>query len=54
MKKKWETIKFELVDHVALITLNRPDALNALNSKMAVDFLEISLLISDTKIISTR
>ncbi len=34
MPKNWETIKFELVDHVALITLNRPDALNALNLKL--------------------
>ena len=29
----FETIIVELDDHVALIRLNRPDALNALNSK---------------------
>ena len=29
----FETIIVEIDDHVALIRLNRPDALNALNSK---------------------
>jgi len=30
----YETINLEISDNVALITLNRPDALNALNSKL--------------------
>jgi (E)-benzylidenesuccinyl-CoA hydratase len=32
-----ETILFEVADHVALITLNRPDSLNAFNNAMASD-----------------
>ena len=31
----YETIKFEIKDRVAIITLNRPDAANGLNAKMA-------------------
>lgn len=34
MTKEWETIKFEQRDDVALITLYRPEALNALNLKL--------------------
>ena len=34
-------IKFTEQNNTGIITLNRPDALNALNSEMAVDFLEI-------------
>ena len=30
----YETIIVEVEDHVALITLNRPDALNALNDQL--------------------
>lgn len=30
----YETITVEIEDHIALITLNRPDAMNALNSKL--------------------
>ena len=30
----YETIIVEVEDHVALVTLNRPDALNALNDQL--------------------
>ena len=30
----FETITVEIEDHVALIKLNRPDALNALNNQL--------------------
>ncbi|MBZ0123151.1 MAG: enoyl-CoA hydratase, partial [Roseovarius sp.] len=30
----YETIIVEVEDHVALITLNRPDAMNALNDQL--------------------
>ena len=33
----FETIIVETADHVALITLNRPDALNALNSQLLTE-----------------
>ena len=33
----YETINFEISDNVALITLNRPDALNALSSKLLAE-----------------
>lgn len=39
----YETIKFELTDHIATITLNRPDSANALNAKMAEELFEASV-----------
>ena len=44
MKKSWETIKFEKKNKIALITLNRPNALNALNLKLTE---EVCSLIGD-------
>ena len=34
MQKSWNTIKFEKNKNIAVITLNRPDALNALNLEL--------------------
>ena len=34
-------IKFTEQNNTGIIKLNRPDALNALNSEMAIDFLEV-------------
>ena len=31
---RFETIRYEVADHVATITLDRPDVLNAVNAKM--------------------
>ena len=39
----YETIIFEPVDDVAVITLNRPDALNALNVKLSVSYTHLTL-----------
>ena len=33
-KMAYETLIVEIEEHVGIITLNRPEALNALNSKM--------------------
>ena len=34
----YRTISYELVDHVATVTLNRPERLNAFNQAMLEDF----------------
>ena len=42
MKQMFETLKVdEPLDHVMLITLNRPDSANALNTQMANDLIEV-------------
>ena len=42
MKQIFETLKVdEPIDHVMLITLNRPDSANALNTQMANDLIEV-------------
>ena len=38
-----ETLHFELADNVARITLNRPDAANAMNMQMSKDLLEVGI-----------
>lgn len=38
MKMSYETLQFEMREAVAVVTLNRPDALNALTVQVAVDF----------------
>ncbi len=40
---KFECLNFEVRDHVAHLTLNRPEAANALNSQLAQDLEEASL-----------
>jgi 2-(1,2-epoxy-1,2-dihydrophenyl)acetyl-CoA isomerase len=40
---QYSTILFEVKDHVARITLNRPDAANAINVDMAKDMMHASL-----------
>ncbi|GAB2483064.1 enoyl-CoA hydratase/isomerase family protein [Jatrophihabitans fulvus] len=38
---EYETVLFDVVDHVATITLNRPEVMNAFNQEMLEDFLDI-------------
>ena len=41
MAREFETILYEVEAHVATITLNRPESLNAFNYAMRYDFLEV-------------
>ena len=42
MKMDYETLKLERIeDHLLLVTLNRPDAANALNTQMGYDFRDL-------------
>lgn len=43
----YETLLFDVRDGVAYITINRPDALNALNNQMAHDLLDVMLTCDD-------
>ncbi len=38
-----ETIRFELADNVARVTLDRPDAANAMNTQMTKDLLQVGI-----------
>ena len=37
----WDTVDVIRQDHYAIITLNRPDALNALSTQMARDIIDV-------------
>jgi len=37
----YETVLFEVADHVATVTLNRPEALNSFNQKMVDEFYDL-------------
>ncbi|MEC7682445.1 MAG: enoyl-CoA hydratase/isomerase family protein, partial [SAR324 cluster bacterium] len=39
----YETIEFEIKEHVALITLNREEAANALNVQMAEELMDAAI-----------
>jgi len=44
----YETIQFDVADHVAVITLNRPDQLNSFTETMCNEMTEVSALVRDT------
>lgn len=47
----WETILFEVIDGVGLLTLNRPDKLNAFNDQLHLDIADaLGLVEGDDKI----
>ena len=43
------TLLYEVKDHVARITLNRPDAANALDMEMARDLMHVSIVPARTR-----
>jgi enoyl-CoA hydratase/carnithine racemase len=45
--KLWDTVEVVKKDHFAVVTLNRPDALNALNTQMAKDIIDVMGQLSD-------
>ena len=47
MTQVFEHVQFEIADHIATITLNRPERLNAFNRPMAHEFGEIWNLVRD-------
>jgi 2-(1,2-epoxy-1,2-dihydrophenyl)acetyl-CoA isomerase len=49
-QQSFDTLLFEIRDAVATITLNRPDAANALNLQMARDLFDASLLCLDQEV----
>jgi len=44
----YETIEFEVVDHVATITLNRPDQLNSFTEQMCDEIADVWAVVRDT------
>ena len=44
-----ETLLYEVKDHVARVTFNRPDAANALNMQMALDLMHASIQASEDR-----
>src|SRR4030042_4977253 len=43
MKIEYNTLLFDVRDHVAHITLNRPEAANSINEEMGIDLMHASL-----------
>ncbi len=43
----WETLRFDMADGVATITLNRPEAANAMSPVMAAELAEVALRCDD-------
>ena len=37
----YQTLKTELSDRILTVTLNRPEAMNALNSRMGVELIDV-------------
>ena len=49
----YETIEFEIKEHVALITLNREEAANALNVQMADELMDAAIRCDTEKSVRT-
>lgn len=47
-ESSYDTIEFQVADHVATITLNRPDQLNSFTEAMASELIEVWGIVRDT------
>lgn len=45
----WETIRVEVEDHIAVITFNRPEAMNAISTQLAKDVISVTRELADDR-----
>lgn len=49
MSQAFETIQFEEKDNIAFVRFNRPDAANGINTKLAEEFVQVAIQITESK-----